>query len=213
MKNILKAASLAIALFAGVALAPRAASAQTLTVDTDTIFSQSEAGKSGANQLKGKYDDKLKAAQAALDAAVKDWNAKVTAAQKIAKPNTPLPPETEKGLNESRQNLSDAKADADALRSEIQYIEQYIRSQIVDVLLPVTEKIRADRKANVVLARGAVLAFDPAFDVTQLALQELNKKITTVSITPPQPGAAPAAGAAAPAAGAATPAKPQPVTR
>ncbi len=59
------------------------------------------------------------------------------------------------------------------------------------------------------LPRDAVLAFDPAGDITPAVLQQLNATVTTVTITPPQPQQAPAAAAPAPT----TPPKQQPQSR
>ncbi|MBY0520837.1 MAG: hypothetical protein K2P79_10465, partial [Sphingomonas sp.] len=84
----------------------------------------------------------------------------------------------------------------------------------VDKLVPITENIRKQRKGDTVIPRNALLAFDPANDITAVALQQLNATMTTVSITPPQQNAPAAGGTTAPAKPATTtPAKPQPQSR
>ncbi len=214
MKTLMKAASIAVALVAGIAIAPHSASAQTVTlvVDVDQIYKDSVAAKSGGTQLEAKYGVKLKTIQGNLETAVKGWNTQVEAAKKVAKPDGALPPANEASLGVARQSLNDAKAAFDEVRQEIQYADQYVKYQLLEKLIPITEKIRKDRKAGAVVARGSVLAFDPTNDITAPALQQLNATVTTVSVTPPQQqaqGAAPAAGTPAPTA----PSKTQPQSR
>jgi Skp family chaperone for outer membrane proteins len=209
MKILIKSTAVALALVAGAAIAPNAASAQTLTVDVDSIYKDSLGGKSGNSQLETKFGGRLKAAQEKLQTAVNGWNTQLEAAKKIVKPDGTVPPATEASLGQARQSLNDAQNEFNTLRQEIQYVDQYIKYQILDKLVPVTEKIRKDRKAGLVVPRGTVLAFDPVNDITPTALQQLNATLTTVSITPPQQNqAAPAQGAAP-----AQPAKTTPPTR
>ncbi|OYY90275.1 MAG: hypothetical protein B7Y45_08240 [Sphingomonas sp. 28-66-16] len=212
MKTFFKAAGMAVALVAGMALAPQAAYAQsvTLVVDVDQLYKDSVAAKSGGTQLEAKYGAKLKSVQSTLETAVKGWNEQVEAAKKVAKPDGSLPPANEASLAQARQTLNDSKSAFDEMRQEIQYADQYVKYQILDKLIPIAEKIRKDRKAGAVVPRGSVLAFDPANDITAVAMQQLNATTTTVSITPPQQqqAAAPPAGTAP-----AQPAKSQPQTR
>ena len=207
MKIFMKVAALAIALAAGATFAPHSASAQTLIIDTDKVFTDTDAGKSGINQIKGKYEERVAKANANFTSAVTTWNTQAEAAQKLPK-GAPLPAATENALKQARQTLNDAQANNDAVRQELQNVQQYVQSQIAEVLVPVVEKIRADRKASVVLTRGSVVAFDPANDITPTAIQEVNKKLTTVSIILPPPPTQ-----AVPGAAPAQPGKQQPPTR
>ncbi|OYX40723.1 MULTISPECIES: OmpH family outer membrane protein [unclassified Sphingomonas] len=197
MKIQLKSAAFALTLLAGAAVAPMAAVAQTLTVDVDTIYKDSLGGKSGSSQLETKFGPRLKTAQEKLQGAVNNWNTQLEAAKKIAKPDGTVPPATEATLGQARDALNAAQTEFNALRQEIQYADQYVKYQILEKLVPVAEKIRKDRKADIVVPRGTVLAFDPVNDITPTALQQLNATLTTVSVTPPQQNqAAPAQGAA-----------------
>lgn len=211
MTILLKSTAVALALFAGTVIAPTAASAQTLTVDVDSIYKDSLGGKSGSSQLETKFGPRLKAAQEKLQSAANNWNTQLEAAKKVAKPDGTVPPATETALGQARETLTASQNEFNALRQEIQYADQYIKYQILDKLVPITEKIRKDRKGNLVVPRASVLAYDPAFDITPTALQQVNAILTTVSITPPQQNAA----APAPAAGTAPaqPARTTPPTR
>ena len=185
MMTLFKAAGLSTVLAAAVAIAP-AAQAQTLVVDVDQIYKDSTAAKSGQQQIEAKYGNQLRGLQSSLEAAVKDWNTQIEAAQKLAKPNTPLPPATQQSLEKARDTLQQAQGRFEDARREVNTVAQYVQLQILDKLIPIAEQIRKDRKAQVVMPRGSVLAFDPAQDITATALQQLNATVTTVSITLPQ---------------------------
>jgi len=197
---------------------PQAAFAQaTLIVDVDQIYKDSVAGKNGSAQLEAKYGARLRDLQTKLEAAVKTWNDQVEAAKKVVKPDGSVPDATRDALQKAQADLNQARGAFDDTRQEINYLSQYVQVQIVDKLVPITEKIRKDRKGDLVIPRNGVLAFDPANDITAASLQQLNATLTTVSITPPQqqqPNQPAAAGTTAPARPATTPpAKPQPQSR
>lgn len=216
MKTLIKFFGYAAAIAVGTIALPQVAVAQTLTVDVDQVYRDSVAAKSGTAQLEAKYGPRMKGAQATLETQVKAWNTQVEAAKKLQKPDGSFPPATETSLAQTRQSLNAAQTTFQEMRQEIQYVDQYVKYQILDKLIPITEKLRKDRKAALVLPRNSVLAFDPANDITTVALQQLDTTLTTVSITPPQQqaGQPAASGGTAPAAPAApAAAKPQPQTR
>lgn len=207
-----QAAVAAMLAAAAMAVTPSVAFAQTtLVVDIDQISRDSVAAKSGSAQIEAKYGARIKTVRASFDAALKGWNDQVAIAKPLIKPNTPLPPATEKALGDARQTLQEAQAQVEDLQRELNAVSQYVQQQIVEKLIPIAEKIRKDRKGDTVVPRNGLLAFEPANDITALALQQLNATVTVVQITPPQqpaPGAP--AGTTPPAT---TPAKPQPQSR
>lgn len=207
-----QAAVAAMLAAAAMAVTPSVAFAQTtLVVDIDQISRDSVAAKSGQAQIEAKYGARIKTVRASFDAALKGWNDQVAIAKPLIKPNTPLPPATEKALGDARQTLQEAQAQVEDLQRELNAVSQYVQQQIVEKLIPIAEKIRKDRKGDTVVPRNGLLAFEPANDITALALQQLNATVTVVQITPPQqpaPGAP--AGTTPPAT---SPAKPQPQSR
>ncbi len=211
MKTTYKAALAAAVFAAGAIVAPQVAMAQsTLTVDVATLYRDSVAAKSGGAQIEAKYGDRAKTLQANLQTAYKAFNDQVALARKAVKPDGTLPPADQEAFEKARKNAADAQQAFDDLRQELNDVNQYVQYQIFDKVGPIAEKIRKDRKAEIVIPRNVVLAFDPASDITPGVLQQLNATITTVSITPPAQGAAPAA---APAATPTTPPKSQPQSR
>lgn len=202
-------AAVAAAVAASMLVVPQAAFAQaTLVVDVDQIARESVAAKSGQAQIEAKYGARIKTVRTNFDTALKGWNDQVAAAKPIIKPNTPLPPATEKALGDARQSLQEAQAQVEELQRELNAVTQYVQQQIVEKLIPIAERIRKDRKGDTVVPRNGLLAFDSANDITALALQQLNATMTAVLIAPPEQ---PAANAGTPPAG--TPAKPQPQSR
>lgn len=212
MKTNIKKMAMSAALAGGLLIAPQVAFAQaTLVVDVEQIYRDSVASKNGTAQIEAKYGARIKSVRTGFDTALKGWNDQVAIAKPLVKPNAPLPPATEKALGEARQSLQEAQAQAEELQREINSVTQYVQSQIVEKLIPITERIRKERKSDVVLQRAGLLAFEPANDITAPALQQLNAVMTSVLITPPEQPAAAKPGATTPPAG--TPAKPQPQSR
>lgn len=212
MKTKLTKVAIAAALAASMLAVPQAGLAQsTLVVDIDQISRDSVAAKSGSAQIEAKYGARIKTVRANFDAALKGWNDQVAIAKPLIKPNTPLPPATEKALGDARQALQEAQAQVEDLQRELNGVSQYVQQQIVEKLIPIAEKIRKDRKGDTVVPRNGLLAFEPANDITALALQQLNATMTVVQITPPQQPQPGAPAGTAPPAG--TPAKPQPQSR
>ena len=185
MKTLLKAAGLSTVLAATMAFAP-ALHAQTLTVDVEKVYTDSTAFKNGQQQIEAKYGNQLRGLQSSLEAAVKDWNTQIEAAQKIAKPNTPLPPATQQTLEKARDTLQNAQARFEDGRREVNTVFQYVQAQILEKLGPIAEQIRKDRKAQIVISRAGLLALDPATDITPTVVQQLNATLTSVSINLPQ---------------------------
>jgi len=104
----------------------------------------------------------------------------------LPSPTPRCPPATQQSLEKARDTLQQAQGRFEDARREVNTVAQYVQLQILDKLIPIAEQIRKDRKAQVVMPRGSVLAFDAAQDITATALQQLNATVTTVSITLPQ---------------------------
>lgn len=87
------------------------------------------------------------------------------------------------------------------------------RQQLEGALGPILEAMMVERGANLLLDRSMVVLGSVDLDVTQVAIQRLDRNLPKITVTPqaPAPGAAAAAAGAAPAAPAAPrPAAPRP---
>ena len=188
MKTMFKL-SAAAALLAATAAPAFAAS--VLTVDFNKVFSDSAAAKSGTSQLHAKYDTQIQQRNTALQTAAQAFQAQQNSLQAIKAPAKP----TDAQINAYRQAGERAQAAQDAreqLDQEVQTVGRYIQSQIVQRVTPIAEQIRNERKAEVVVPAGSVLASDPANDVTALIIQRLDAAFPNPSITLPTQQAAPA---------------------
>ena len=204
MKTMFKAA-LAATMLAGASLAPHSAFAQAaggaLFVDINRVYAESAAGRSGQAQIKAKYEANLRTAAASFNAAAAAYNVQVEAAKKVLKPDGTLPDVNQRALGDAQQKLQAADDNLNRLQGEVNNVGRYVQSQVLEKTLPIAEQVRAERRAPAVLAKGSVLASDPAGDVTPTVIQRLNAKLATVSIVLPQENApAAAARPTAPAA-------------
>jgi Skp family chaperone for outer membrane proteins len=192
MKTMLKLSAAAVLLAATAA--PALAAGDVLTVDFNRVFQESNAAKSGTQQLHAKYDAMLQQRTAAFQTAAQAFQTLQGQLQAIKAPAKP----TEAQIASYRQAGERAQAAQDAaqqLDQEVQTVGRYIQSQIVDHVTPIAEQIRAERKADVVVPKGSVLAADPAGDVTSVVIQRLDTAFPNPSIVlPQQTPAAPAAG-------------------
>lgn len=191
MKTMIKLSAAAMLL---AAAAPAFAAGDVLTVDFNRVFQESAAAKSGTQQLHAKYDSMLQQRTTAFQTAAQAFQTLQTQLQAIKAPAKP----TEAQLASYRQAGERAQAAQDAaqqLDQEVQTVGRYIQSQIVEHVTPIAEQVRAERKADVVVPKGSVLAADPAGDVTTVVIQRLDTAFPNPSIVlPQQTPAAPAAG-------------------
>lgn len=204
MRTNLKALG-AAALLATTAATPVLAQAAggILTLDLDRVYSESAAGKSAQTQLQARYSGPSAQAQTAFNAARTSYESQIAAAQKLVGPGgdaSKLPPATRQSLGQSQDRLEEARNQMLQVQQAVQASAALVRDEINQQVLPIAEQVRAERKAAIVAVRGALLAVDPAADITAVVLPRLDAKVTTVPIVPPQ--------AAAPAPAAPTPGRP-----
>jgi Skp family chaperone for outer membrane proteins len=195
MKTLLKLSAAAALLAASAA--PALAAGNVLVIDFNRVFGDSAAGKSGTAQMKAKYDATLQQRQTAFQTAAQSYQTQANAARAAAKPGVTTPPATVNAINQAGDRAEAAQQQLQLLEQEVQNVGRYVQSQIVDRVTPIAEQIRAERKADVVVPKGSVLAADPAGDVTTLVIQRLDASFPNPSITLPAQGqAAPAQPAA-----------------
>jgi Skp family chaperone for outer membrane proteins len=183
MKTMLKLSAAAALLVATAA--PALAAGTVLTVDVSRVLSESAAGKSGTAQLKAKYDVQLQQRNTAFNTAAQSFQTAQAAIQAVKAPAQPTPAQIS-AYRSAGERAQAAQDQLQQLGQEVQTVERYVQSQIIDHLGPVAEQIRAERRAEVVLPKGTLLAADPTDDVTTLAIQRLDAAFPNPSITLPQ---------------------------
>ncbi|MEI9992196.1 MAG: OmpH family outer membrane protein [Rhizomicrobium sp.] len=149
-----------------------------LLVDRAEVLSRSNAGVSIMTQVRGMIasaQNGLKARDLALQKegqALQQQIAILAPAVKNAKI---------KAFNDKRNAL---QADLQKQQSLIQGGLLAARTQALNALKPVLQKIMIERGGNLLLDRNAALEWLPAFDVTGLAIQRLNQVLQTVKVVP-----------------------------
>ena len=195
MKKPLAFLPLALALLATPALAagPQVAAPKILVIDTAALLTRSKVGVDVARQIRALSDQ----VKNDLGAQAKNLQAQEAAlSQQVAI----LAPDVK------NQKIKEFQAKEQALQTQaakkqqmLEYSNFVATQQIGQAMEPIVKQLMQERGANLVLDRKSVLsASDNSFDITQLAIDRLNQKISSLKVTlaAPPTGAAPPAGAA-----------------
>ncbi len=187
--RILTALTLALVSSAATpALAQAVEGAKIIVLDQKQVFEQSAAGQDGSKKLKPLLD--------AIEAKVKGYQdgfQKEKEGLDQARAKAVFSEQDyAKKLDDLQRRANNANDEITQKKNDFQRSNQYIIYQINVAMQPIMQEIMTARSANVVMERGAVLLAAPALDVTATAIQKLNAKLPSVSITPPTQAAAPA---------------------
>ena len=198
-KFALGAAAAALSLgMSGAALAQRNNNnaPQILIVDIARVSSECTACRAASAQLQTQatalqqrqqtLGQQLQTAQAPLETAVNALNGK--------QPDAAL--QARITAFETQRNT--AAQEIQRTSSQLQSTSLHVNQQIATRLRTVLEQIRAQRNATAVVAAGSTWAFNPAADITNDALTQLNQQLPSVSVTPLPQQAPPAAAPAQP---------------
>jgi Skp family chaperone for outer membrane proteins len=176
----LVAGSLAAFMAAAYAAAPPQGIPQPkiLVIDRQAIFAGSAAGRSVLQQART-YDQQLQS----------DYNSKISA---LRSEGQKLQQQTAILSNEVRaQKLRDLESRGKSIEQNAQQKLNTIKGgvlqaqeQIGNALKPILQGIMMERGANMLLDRNAVIFSTVDVDVTQVAIQRLNQKLSTVKFTP-----------------------------
>jgi outer membrane protein len=188
MKTILKAAALtAITLGAATAL-PTAALAQAaapqsaiIVVDMNRVVAESAAGKSGSSQLKAQVDSAQARAKTLAEQLQKEEETLVKARQA----NSMAPEAFQAKVKELQTKQNNARTELGNREQQIQRSDAYVRQQIFQAVNPIIQALLRERGAQIVLAREAALAVNPALDVTAEVVRRLDAALPRVSVNPP----------------------------
>lgn len=206
MKTILKAAMLAAASVAAVAVVPSVASAQAAggvaVANLDQAVERSNAYVLAVNQIKTTYKPQIDAFDArsrALNAEIQPLAAAFETARKAPNANQAALQTQYAQIQTKQQN---AQRELQTMYMPIGRAQAYAEEQVVTKLDGALKAAMRAKNVALVLAPQATVSYQPTVDITNDIITELNRVVQTVSITPPanwQPGGQ-QAGAAAPAA-------------
>ncbi len=171
----------AVALTAGLIFAPVSASAETPTIivfDVDRAIALSKAGKSMAKQLENQVGEVRTNEAKTLKGLQSEAN-KLKEQQKLLAPEA-----LQKKVEELRLKEVERRQALSEKSQSIQAGGQRAAAQIVKVAETELTAIAKERKADIVLRRDAVFFASPAIDVTQELVERLDKKLSSVKVTP-----------------------------
>jgi Skp family chaperone for outer membrane proteins len=152
--------------------------ARILLVDRAEVLSRSTVGQSimgQVRQLISSAQGSLKAREIALQ---KEGQALQQQLAILA------PSVKEAKVRAFRAKQETLQADLQKQQSMIQGGLLAARTQALNALKPVLQKILVERGGNLLIDRSAALEWLPAFDVTPEAIARLNQAITTVKVVP-----------------------------
>lgn len=176
-KKIISAAVLAASFF----FAPVAASAEgpvIIVFDVDRAIALSKAGKSMAKQLESQVATVRTGEEKVLKGLQEE-------AKKLQEQRKLLAPEAlQKKVEELRLKEVERRQSLTEKSQSIQAGGQRAASQIVKVAEAELTAIAKERKADIVMRRDAVFFASPAIDVTAELVERLDKKLSSVKVTP-----------------------------
>lgn len=193
MKMIFKAAALAFAPVAGIALMTTPAAAQSKlgvgVADLEAAVAKSAAFTNAMTAMQTTYKaqiDAFNARKTTLDTELQTKAAEIQTLQK--QPNSPtLQPKIEafqKRRGEIQQELNN-------LGRPIALAQAYVEEQITAKLNDALKSAMTKRKVDLVLVPGATVSYQPTVDITDAVTAEINTLVPNAQIVPPagwQPG-------------------------
>jgi len=188
------------------AAAAKAAAPVMGIIDTDLLLQESLAAK-GVRLERDKY-------ATTYQNQVKDLETKLRAEdQELNQQRGVLAPDVyQQRAQAFQQKLADFQVQVKDKQERLEYSFQQSMQAVAQAMMTATSEVSKERGINVVMARNALMIFDPSMDITSIVLEKLNKSLTNVAYQNPdtlQRSADPAApGITAPAAAGAKPAVP-----
>jgi Skp family chaperone for outer membrane proteins len=145
-------------------------------VDLDKLISESVAGKAINKAL----NDKYKTFEAEI---AKEEKSLITERDKIKQETSKLSKEEfETKVNAFEKKYADAQKMVQQRRQTFDAGANSGTKKLREEALKITAEIAAERKLDIVLSDNSVILAERAFDITEEALERLNKKVKSVSI-------------------------------
>lgn len=214
MNMIIKAMLLATAPVALTVLLPTTASAQAVTnvgvANVEEALQRSNAFTAAVAQIKVTYKVQIEAFEARQRTLQNELKPLVTAFQTAQAAPNPNQAALQAQATTIQNKQQAAQRELQNLAQPFGRAQAYAEEQVSAKLEPALKAAMIKRKVNLVIAPQATISYQPAADISNDIVAELNTLVPSVSIAVPanwQPGGQ-AQGAAAPAS-TTTPPKPQ----
>lgn len=187
--------TLKAALAGFIMLTPAAAFAQAKVpaaaiaiVDTDRILRECTACKAAQTTLQGQVTQLQQRQQALATPLQTEAQAIQTAVNALQGKQPDAALQTRIQALQTKQNA--ANQELGRQEQTIRSTQQHVLQQLNQKLGPIVQGQLAAKGATMIVDREGVLAFNPAMDITNDVLAQLNQQAPSVSVTPlPQPAA------------------------
>ena len=179
------------AAFAAAALAPTAASAQSVpgaviaVVDLERVTSDCNACKTAATALRAQItslQNREKTLAAPLQTEGKSIQTAIDALNG-KEPDAALQARIKAFQTKQQQGAQELASQ----QQQIQRNSDYVKEQILNKLAPVYQQVMQKRGANILVEVGATLATSTSVDVTNDVLTALNAALPSIATTAPAP--------------------------
>ena len=177
------AALAAIALtLPGAASAQKLAGAVVAVVDTDRILNDCTACRTANTQLDQQVTQARQYAQQLEQPLQTEANALRTAMQGLngKQPDAAL----QARIRAFETNQNNVNQQIAQRQQALQSTQAHITQQIGSRIAPIINSVMAARGASLVVAKNSTLGSSPSIDVTADVLAQLNRQLTTISVTP-----------------------------
>ena len=174
---------LSLSFLASVALIPSTVTAaETLPAPVICIVEQATLDKSSAVQDLAKQMEKKRAEiqkeMATYETELKAQDKKLTEEQKKL---------SEKEFAEKRQafekRVREIQEKIEIRRAQMELAVEDAKKKVFEAFLKVTDEVKKEVGANVVVYKETVITADPALEKSNLVLEKLNKELPTVKVT------------------------------
>jgi len=195
MNMIFKAAALALAPIAGVAMMAAPAAAQSKlgvgVADLEAAVAKSAAFTNAMTAMQTTYKaqiDAFNARKTALDA---ELQTKATEIQNLQKQPGANAATLQPKIDAFQDRRGQIQQELNTLGRPIAMAQAYVEEQITAKLNDALKAAMTKRKVDLVLVPGATVSYQPAVDITSAVTAEINAMVPSAQIVPPagwQPG-------------------------
>jgi Skp family chaperone for outer membrane proteins len=186
-KKLALSAALSLAAMSAPALAQQVQPAKIIFVDADEVMGNSTAGKAAATAL----NQQGQALQTRMQTLQNGFATEGDNLNKAMQNKTITQAVYDQKARDLQTRVNQANAEIDNRRRQLAANQQYVLKQLSDAMTPIIQQVMTEKGASVVMDSGPAIRVAPELEVSQLVLQRLNAKVTSVSTTAP---AAPAGG-------------------
>lgn len=195
MKMIFKAAALALAPVAGIAMMATPAAAQSKlgigVADLEGAVAKSAAFTNAMTAMQTTYKSQIDAFNARKTTLESELQTKATELQTLQKAPGATPASLQPKIEAFQKRRDDIQRELSTLGRPIGLAQAYVEEQVTAKLNDALKSAMVKRKVDLVLVPGATVSYQPTVDITDAVVAELNALVPSAQIVPPagwQPG-------------------------